>query len=122
MTHGNGGQRVLVTGGTGYLAGWVIAGLLRRGYRVRTTVRSLGKAEQMRSTVGECAGQKAVGALEFAVADLLSDEGWDRAFEGAHYVIHTASPMPFDSSVDLVKTAREGPRRVLGAAARTGVK
>jgi len=29
---------VLVTGGTGYLAGWVIAGLLQRGFRVRTTV------------------------------------------------------------------------------------
>lgn len=122
MTHNNVGETVLVTGGTGYLAGWVIAGLLQRGYRVRTTVRSLGKAEKVREAVSGCAGQEAAGGVEFAVADLLSDEGWDRAFEGAHYVIHTASPMPFSTGVDLIKTAREGTRRVLGAAARAGVK
>ncbi|WP_437075670.1 NAD-dependent epimerase/dehydratase family protein [Streptomyces sp. enrichment culture] len=122
MAHGHEDETVLVTGGTGYLAGWVIAGLLQRGYRVRTTVRSLGKAEQVRGAVGERAGAEAAGAIEFAVADLLSDEGWDGAFEGAHYVIHTASPMPFDPGVDLITTAREGTRRVLGAAARAGVK
>ena len=32
---------VLVTGGTGFVAGWCIAALLQRGYEVRTTVRDL---------------------------------------------------------------------------------
>ncbi|MFJ9151628.1 NAD-dependent epimerase/dehydratase family protein [Streptomyces sp. NPDC102270] len=122
MTHSNDGETVLVTGGTGYLAGWVIAGLLQRGYRIRITVRSPGKAEQVREAVSGRAGQEAAGDITFAVADLLIDDGWDSAFEGVHYVIHTASPMPFDSGADLVKTAREGTRRVLGAAARAGVK
>ena len=36
---------VLVTGGTGYVAGWCIVSLLERGYAVRTTVRSRTKAE-----------------------------------------------------------------------------
>ncbi|WP_236794220.1 NAD-dependent epimerase/dehydratase family protein [Amycolatopsis sp. GM8] len=121
MTRSNGSETVLVTGGTGYLAGWVITGLLQRGYRVRATVRSHGKEEQVRQAVSGRAGAEAAGGIEFAVVDLLSDEGWDRAFEGAHYVIHTASPMPFDSGADLIKTAREGTRRVLGAAARAGV-
>ncbi|WP_369227714.1 NAD-dependent epimerase/dehydratase family protein [Streptomyces sp. R39] len=98
MTRGNGGEPVLVTGGTGYLAGWVIAGLLQHGYRLRTTVRSLAKAEQVREAVSGRAGQKAARGIEFAVADLLSDKGWDGAFEGVHYVIHTASPMPFGSA------------------------
>ena len=34
---------VLVTGGSGYIAGWVIVELLKRGYDVRTTVRSAKK-------------------------------------------------------------------------------
>jgi len=126
MTQGNGGDdgggTVLVTGGTGYLAGWVIARLLERGYRVRTTVRDLGRAEQVREAVGGRVGREAAGGIEFAVADLLGDEGWDEACEGVHHVLHTASPMPFDTGVDHIRTAREGVRRVLGAAARAGVK
>ncbi len=115
-------ETVLVTGGTGYLAGWVIAGLLQRGYRVRTTVRSLDRAQQVRDAVGEQAGGQAAATIEFAVADLLDDDGWDEAAAGAAYVLHTASPMPFGSGVDLVTTAREGTRRALGAAARAGVR
>ncbi|SNT41913.1 Nucleoside-diphosphate-sugar epimerase [Asanoa hainanensis] len=37
-------ERVLVTGGTGFVAGWCIAGLLDRGYAVRTTVRDSRRA------------------------------------------------------------------------------
>lgn len=36
---------VLVTGGTGYIAGEVIEQLLARGWTVRTTVRSRAKSE-----------------------------------------------------------------------------
>jgi dihydroflavonol-4-reductase len=115
-------ETVLVTGGTGYLAGWVIAGLLQRGYRVRTTVRSVDKAQQVRDAVSEQAGGQAAGTIEFVAADLLGDEGWDRAIAGADHVLHTASPMPFGAGVDLVTTAREGTRRVLAAAARAGVR
>ncbi|MDH6113435.1 dihydroflavonol-4-reductase [Kitasatospora sp. MAP12-15] len=122
MVDSHDGETVLVTGGTGYLAGWVIAGLLQRGYRVRTTVRSLDKAQQVRDAVSEQAGGQAAGTIEFAAADLLGDDGWAEATAGADYVLHTASPMPFGSGVDLITTAREGTRRVLGAAARAGVR
>jgi dihydroflavonol-4-reductase len=115
-------ETVLVTGGTGYLAGWVMAGLLGRGYRVRTTVRSLDKAEQVRGAIAEQAGEEAAGSIEFAVADLLIDDGWDSAVTAVDYVLHTASPMPFNPGEDLIRTAREGTRRVLGAAAGAGVK
>ena len=119
-THGD--ETVLVTGGTGYLAGWVITCLLERGYRVRTTVRSLDKAEQVRGAIEEQAGEEAARSIEFAVADLLIDDGWDSAVTAVDYVLHTASPMPFNPDEDLIRTAREGTRRVLGAAARAGVK
>ena len=35
-------ETVLVSGGSGFLAGWCIVDLLERGYEVRTTVRDLG--------------------------------------------------------------------------------
>src|ERR1039458_1962526 len=83
MTSSHAGATVLVTGGTGYLACWVTAGLLQRGYRVRTTVRSLGQAEQVRGAVSEETGEEAARSVEFAAAGLLSDEGWDEAGGGA---------------------------------------
>ena len=39
-------QVVLVTGGTGFVAGWCIVALLQRGYQVRTTLRDLSKERQ----------------------------------------------------------------------------
>lgn len=64
---------VLVTGGTGYVAGWCIVELLKRGYDVRTTVRSDAKAEQVRRAVATEVdpGER----LGFAIADLTSDDG-----------------------------------------------
>src|ERR1700712_244956 len=113
---------VVVTGGTGYLAGWVMTGLLERGYRVRTTVRNPSKGEHLRAAIGARTGEAVAATLELVSADLLDDQGWDAALAGADYVLHTASPMPFDAHADLVKTAREGTRRVLEAAARAGVR
>jgi NADPH-dependent methylglyoxal reductase len=37
----------LVTGASGYAAGHIIKGLTERGYHVRGTVRSKGKAQQL---------------------------------------------------------------------------
>jgi dihydroflavonol-4-reductase len=117
MTSGE--QTVLVTGGSGYLATWVIATLLERGFRVRATVRDPARADRVRDAV---AGRIDPGGLSFARADLLNDAGWDAAMEGVTYVQHVASPLTTDTSQDLVRTAREGTRRVLGAARKAGVR
>ncbi|HEY8858525.1 MAG TPA: NAD-dependent epimerase/dehydratase family protein [Gaiellales bacterium] len=44
-------RTVLVTGGTGFLGGWCVAELLRRGHTVRTTVRDLRREPKVRSAV-----------------------------------------------------------------------
>ncbi len=112
---------VLVTGGSGYLAGWMIVRLLQEGFRVRTTVRSSSREGTVRSAV---AGQIDAGdRLSFAVADLLKDDGWHEAVQGCDYVLHVASPMgQGEPKADLVRPAREGTLRVLRAAQNARVQ
>jgi dihydroflavonol-4-reductase len=114
---------VLVTGGSGYIAGYCIARLLADGWRVRTTVRSLARAEDVRATIGAIA--PGVAGIEFAAADLNADAGWAEAVAGAHYVLHVASPLPAvdpKSDDELVRPARDGALRVLKASREAGVK
>lgn len=116
-------ETVLVTGGSGFIAGWCIVQLLERGYTVRTTVRDPGKEQRVRAAVAGAKG--AAGSLHFAVADLNSDEGWDAAVAGCQYVLHVASPLGGGTPGDrnsLVAPARDGTLRVLRAAAKAGVK
>jgi dihydroflavonol-4-reductase len=117
-------ERVLVTGGTGYVAGWCVVELLKRGYEVRTTVRSTAKEDGVRRAVATEVepGER----LTFAVADLTSDTGWKEAMDGVDYVLHVASPMgtaPGNNDPDaLLIPARDGTLRVLKAATAAGVK
>jgi dihydroflavonol-4-reductase len=115
------GQRVLVTGGSGYLGGWTIVELLRRGYQVQTTIRDLARESAARAMI---ASHVDTDRLTFSQANLLDDAGWDRAAEGAGYVLHVASPMPVGEyrGSDLVGPAVDGTRRVLRAAHDAGVQ
>jgi nucleoside-diphosphate-sugar epimerase len=116
-------DRVLVTGGSGFIAGWCIVGLLKAGHRVRTTIRGEGKAEAVRAAVA--AGGAPTDALEFAVVDLTRDAGWDEAVRDCVYVLHVASPLPMGGTPDLatlVGPARDGTLRVLAAALKADVK
>jgi nucleoside-diphosphate-sugar epimerase len=105
---------VLVTGGSGYIAGYCIAQLLSEGWRVRTTVRNLSKADDVRSSIGQIAAN--ASELEFVTADLNADSGWAEAVGGATYVMHVASPVPAvapKTDDELVRPARDGTLRVL---------
>lgn len=121
MADGEKKETVLVTGGSGYVAGWMIVGLLREGYSVRATLRSMKREDVVRAAVAEQVN--ATGRLFFVAADLGSDEGWDKAVSGCDYVLHVASPMGQGEpkGTDLVSPARDGTLRVLKAAARNGV-
>lgn len=116
-------QTVLVTGGTGFVAGWCLVRLLEQGYRVRTTVRDLAKEAGIRAAVS---GQVDPGErLSVVKADLMSDAGWAEAVAGCDYVLHVASPMGNRAADDpgaLIEPARDGAVRVLRAAVKAGVK
>jgi dihydroflavonol-4-reductase len=116
-------ETVLVTGGTGFVAGWCIVDLLQRGYAVRTTVRDAAKERAVRAAVSSefDPGDR----LTCHVADLMSDDGWDAAVAGCDYVLHVASPMGTGNPKDpdeLIVPARSGAVRVLAAATRAEVK
>jgi len=113
---------VLVTGGSGYIGGWCVIGLLQQGYVVRTTVRDLGREAAVRATLGKVVD---TAGLTFHAANLTADAGWDEAVAGCDYVLHVASPLgaaePRDPDI-LIKPAREGARRAVSAAIKAGVK
>jgi nucleoside-diphosphate-sugar epimerase len=114
---------VLVTGGTGFVAGWCIAQLLERGREVRTTVRDLAREQDVRNAVA-AAGVDPGTRLAVMAADLKSDDGWGEAVAGCRYVLHVASPFPPVQPKDpdeLIVPARDGALRVLRAALDAGV-
>ena len=114
---------VLVTGGSGYIAGFCIAQLLLDGWRVRATVRNLAKAGQVRASIAKIGA--GAPSIEFFETDLNSDQGWDHAVAGIDYILHVASPVPAiipKSDDELVRPARDGALRVLNAARDAGVK
>ena len=116
-------KTVLVTGGSGFLGGWCVVELLKRGHRVRTTVRDLAREAEVRAAVGSQidAGDR----LTVMAANLLEDDGWAQAINGCDYVLHVASPFPPVQPKDpdeLIVPARDGTLRVLEASLDAGVE
>jgi dihydroflavonol-4-reductase len=116
-------KKVLLTGISGYVGQHCAVELLKQGYAVRGTVRSLSKADEVIEGIKKEVDPK--GNLEFFELNLLKDEGWDKAMEGCEYVLHVASPFvtsePKDEN-DLIRPAVEGTQRALKAARNAGVK
>lgn len=113
---------VVVTGASGFIAKYVVAELLRRGFAVRGTIRSADKENRVRAAIGRTGTDPA--RLTFHVADLMRDDGWETVMDEAQAVIHTASPFPVqqpDNPDDVIGPAREGTLRILLAAQRAGV-
>jgi len=116
-------ERVLVTGGSGFVGVHCLGQLLEQGYETRTTVRSLRREADVRAMLDR--GGVDHDRLEVVEADLLADDGWDKAASGCDYVLHVASPFPAVQPKDddeLIRPAVEGTLRVLTAARDEGVR
>ena len=115
-------KKVMVTGITGYIGQHCGAELLRQGYEVVGTVRSMEKAEVVREGIAKVAP---IENLTFVKADLLSSEGWDEAMMDCKYVLHVASPFVIANPADeneMISPAVDGTLRVLSAAKAEGVE
>jgi dihydroflavonol-4-reductase len=112
--------RVLVTGGSGYIAGFVIRQLIKAGWDVNTTIRSLARENEVRDWLGVDNSR-----LRFFAADLTNDTGWAGAGVDCSHVAHIASPIPPGAprhEDELIVPAREGALRALRFAKAAGVK
>ena len=83
-------KKVLLTGVSGYIGQHCAVELLKNGYEVRGSVRSLSKSNKVTEGIKKVIDPK--GNLEYCELNLMKDEGWDEAMEGCDYVLHVASP------------------------------
>ena len=116
-------KKVLVTGISGYVGQHCAAELLKNGYAVRGSVRSLSKTEEVTQGIKKVIDP--MGNLEYCELNLLKDEGWEQSMAGCDFVLHVASPFvasePKDEN-ELIQPAVEGTQRALKAAKKAGVK
>lgn len=111
---------VMVTGATGYVAGWLVKKLLDQGATVHACVRDpsdVGKTQDLQTLA-----DKSPGAIRFYKTDLLAEGSYSEAMAGCELVFHTASPFTInvtDKQRDLVDPALNGTRNILHTANHT---
>lgn len=106
---------VLVTGGAGFMASWLVKYLLEDGYKVRVTIRDMNNEDKYKHL--QKIAEKARGSLDLFEADLLKPDGFKAAMYGCNIVFHTASPYLLsgikDPQKQLIDPSFEGTRNVL---------
>ncbi|CAJ2512102.1 Uu.00g077270.m01.CDS01 [Anthostomella pinea] len=106
--------KVLLTGGSGFIAAHVLELLLKRGHEVVTTVRSEDKASKIRDA------HPNAKLTVVIVPDIAQPGAFDEVMQtpGLEYVQHTASPFHFkwsDAKTELLDPAIKGTTSVLEA-------
>ncbi|KAF7833718.1 cinnamoyl-CoA reductase [Senna tora] len=113
------GKVVCVTGGSGYIASWLVKLLLHRGYTVKATVRDPSDPKKVEHLL------KLDGAkerLHLIKANLLEEGSFDSVVEGCEGVFHTASPFYYnvtDPQAELIDPAVNGTLNVLKSCAKS---
>ncbi|NMM49221.1 SDR family oxidoreductase [Marinigracilibium pacificum] len=109
-------NKIMVTGGTGYIGSWVVKGLLENGHHVNLTLRNKDNKEKYEHLLQ--IANTTDGNLEIFEADLLKFGSYDKSLEGCDTVIHMASPFKLnvkDPIANLIKPALEGTENVLSS-------
>ncbi len=103
-------QKVLVTGGAGFLGINLLRYLHAKGYALVSLDVADFTYEDMRDKVTIIKG------------DIRDRQAVDRAMQGVDLVVHTAAALPLYSKEDIYTTDVEGTRTVLESAKQHGVK
>ena len=109
-------QTALVTGGTGFIALYVVKLLLEHGHHVHTTVRSLANKKKCKPLLD--LQTQYPGKLALFEADLLSHGSFFQAMQACDTVYHIASPFLVPQQIkdgikDCVEPALNGTRNVI---------
>lgn len=111
---------VLVTGATGFVAGWLVKKLLEEGITVHAAVRNPDKLEKI-AHLNELA-KNSPGSIVYFKSDLLQEGSYQEAMAGCELVFHTASPFTSDfknPQKELIDPAVKGTANVLETAKKT---
>ena len=81
---------VMLTGATGYVAGWIVKKLLVEGHTVHAPVRD--PENKAKTKYLDELAANAPGTIKYLKADLLTSGSYNEAMAGCELVIHTASP------------------------------
>ncbi|MGI9436299.1 MAG: NAD-dependent epimerase/dehydratase family protein [Geminicoccaceae bacterium] len=111
---------VMVTGATGFAAGWIVKELLEAGTTVHAPVRNPDNQEKLKY-LNEIA-EASTGEIKYFKADLLDQGSYAEAMADCAVVFHTASPFTIDvkdPKKELVDPAQLGTRNVLEEANST---
>ncbi|MGB3465301.1 MAG: NAD-dependent epimerase/dehydratase family protein [Cyclobacteriaceae bacterium] len=117
MTKINKTAPVLVTGATGYVAGWLVKKLLSEGITVHAAVRDPDNKDKTKH-LDELA-EASSGKIKYFKSDLLDEGSYREAMEGCELIYHTASPFTSnfkDPQKDLIDPALKGTENVLNTA------
>ncbi|GMI97710.1 BRI1-5 ENHANCED 1 [Hibiscus trionum] len=110
---------VCVTGGTGFIASWLIKRLLDEGYSVHTTVRADPGNKRDLSFLTSLQG--AAEKLKIFNADLSDPDSFAAAIEGSKGVFHLATPLDFTAPKEVfIERAISGTLGVLKACLKSG--
>ncbi len=113
----NPSKPILVTGGSGYIASWVVKYLLEEGHTVHTTVRDKSKKDKYIHL--EEIANNSKGKLVVFSADLMKKDSFLEAMQDCELVIHMASPFFVvgikDAQKDLIEPAKDGTANVLNS-------
>jgi len=111
---------VMITGATGYVAGWIVKRLLEEGLTVHAPVRNPDNKERLKYL--DALADQSKGSIKYFKANLLEEGSYDEAMKGCELVFHTASPFinkVQDPQRDLVNPALLGTRNVLDGVDRS---
>ncbi len=111
---------VMVTGATGYVAGWLVKKLLDEAHTVHATVRDPQDPAKLRFLNALADGSP--GSIRYFRADLLEPGSYAEAMKGCELAFHTASPFRIgvkDPVKELIEPAQLGTRNVLEQANQT---
>tara|TARA_A100001011_G_C14240317_1_gene812965 strand:- start:456 stop:1466 length:1011 start_codon:yes stop_codon:yes gene_type:complete len=115
-------EDILVTGATSYIGKHCIALLIEKGYKVRTTIRDIKRADQVKSDLEAHLGKSV--DLKFYEADLMKEDGWFDAIKGCDAIIHIAGPFPMSyegGEKELTGPHEDGAMRVFRLAKDHGI-